>query len=85
MKIFKREYKMCPFCGEKHEILTISEVESICYKGKDFSFGVVYEYCPATDAYIETEELIRRNMHSMVLTYQRQTLWDALQSTQRNW
>ena len=46
---------------EEHEVQTV-EVEEITMRGDvEVSFQAIYEYCNRADAFLETEDLIRRN------------------------
>ena len=71
MKIIKRKHKLCLSCMEEHEVEVVELMESNLFKGEQVDFAAVYEYCPDTEEYTETEELIKSNSLSFKDAYRR--------------
>jgi len=61
VKIIKSEHKLCFSCMEEHKVDTVEVIEQEAFKGVEVEFTANYEYCPNTDEYIESEEMIRAN------------------------
>ncbi len=61
MNIIKRELKFCVSCMEEHEVLVVELEEKRNLKNEKISFKAYYEYCPNTDEYFESEDMIRAN------------------------
>jgi len=71
MKILKREHKLCLSCMEEHEVDVVELNESNIFKGEQVDFEAVYEYCPNTEEYTETEDMIKTNSLSFKDAYRR--------------
>lgn len=61
MRILKNEFKQCPSCMEEHEVQIVEVEEVGTFKGEKVAFIATYEYCPDSEEYWETEEMMRAN------------------------
>jgi putative zinc finger/helix-turn-helix YgiT family protein len=61
MKKLRSIKKLCLACMEEHMVDVVEVVENEFFKDEDVSYLALYEYCPNTDEYIETEEMIKAN------------------------
>jgi len=71
MEILKKEFKLCLSCMEEHEVEVVEINESNVFKGEQVEFKAVYEYCPNTEEYTETEEMIKINSLAFKDAYRR--------------
>ncbi|OPL14730.1 MAG: hypothetical protein AVO34_00945 [Firmicutes bacterium ML8_F2] len=53
--------KLCLSCMEAHQIQQVTVKEENIFKGKRVEYQAKYEYCPNTDAYTATDEIIDLN------------------------
>lgn len=53
--------KLCLSCLEEHQIEQVTVTEENVFKGKWVEYPARYEYCPNTDAYTATDEMIDLN------------------------
>lgn len=68
-KIIYSEMKGCVICREYHNVDTVEVTDTEIFKDKEVTFQAIYEYCPITDLYWETEDMIRRNSLAMKDAY----------------
>ena len=61
MKILKTESKQCISCMEEHDVEIVEAEESGTFKGEKVDFIAIYEFCPNSEEYSETEEMMRSN------------------------
>lgn len=61
MKVLQSENKLCLSCMEKHRVDLVAVGEENILKGEEVKFTAVYLYCPNTEAFFETEDMIRAN------------------------
>ena len=53
--------KLCLSCMEEHEIQQVAVTEENIFKGKRVEYPARYEYCPSTEAYAASDEMIDAN------------------------
>lgn len=61
MKILRTENKFCISCMETHDVNIIETEEKATFKGVKVNFIATYEYCPNSDDFLETEDMIKAN------------------------
>lgn len=61
MNIPNSEKRLCISCMQEHIVDVVEEEEQETFHGLKVTFNALYEYCPNTDEYLETEEMIRSN------------------------
>ena len=61
MEVLRKEKKLCLSCMQEHPIDIVKVEEHEMFRGVKVRFHSIYEYCPYTDEYSETEEMIRAN------------------------
>ncbi|WP_240373965.1 type II TA system antitoxin MqsA family protein [Bacillus piscicola] len=69
MKILKSEKKLCLLCMEEHVVETVEVTDHETFKGEEVSFTAQYEYCSATEDFLESEEMIKANSLAMKDAY----------------
>jgi putative zinc finger/helix-turn-helix YgiT family protein len=65
------QYKLCLSCMEEHDVERVNVKESGTFKGERLDFIAVYEYCPNTDEYSETEDMIKSNSLNLKDAYRK--------------
>ncbi len=53
--------KLCLSCMEEHEVQQVAVTEENIFKGKRVEYPARYEYCPSTEAYAASDEMIDAN------------------------
>ncbi|MFA5636624.1 MAG: type II TA system antitoxin MqsA family protein [Anaerovoracaceae bacterium] len=71
MKKIISERKLCLICMEEHDVDKVEVIEYEIFKDQEVTFTADYEYCPVTDEYLETEDMIRSNSLAMKDAYRR--------------
>jgi putative zinc finger/helix-turn-helix YgiT family protein len=71
MKILKSERKLCLNCMEEHDVETVEIIEKDTFKEVEVEYPATYEFCPNTNEYLETEEMIRTNSLNMKDAYRK--------------
>lgn len=61
MEVSKKEKRLCLSCMEEHEIMETEIIEENIFNNEKVSFKAIYEYCPNTEEYLQSEEMIKSN------------------------
>lgn len=69
MKVIRQEEKFCAFCMEQHMVETVILTETIVFKNESVEYEAVYEHCPVTNEFFETEEELSQNDIAMKNAY----------------
>ncbi len=69
MRRIESEFRRCLLCMQEHDVETVEVDEDETFKGEPVSVTATYEYCPATDEFLESEEMIRKNSRAMKDAY----------------
>jgi len=61
MKVINSEKKLCLSCMQEHLVDVIEREENETFNGVNVKYNAIYEYCPKTDEYLESEAMIKAN------------------------
>lgn len=71
MKIIDTKNIFCSSCMKKHKIDVVIVNENVLFRDKEINADFIYHYCEETDTLTETEDLIRKNFHTLAQAYKR--------------
>lgn len=69
MEILQKERKLCPFCMEEHDVLTVQFKDKSIFKGHEIEFLNICEYCEYSNEYAWNGDMLDKNITTIKNAY----------------